>query len=79
MGIDNCGVGGPAANPNRSFSSHSGAVNFTGGGQFGYNWILSPFTMAGIEADLNYNGTNTKANETVALTGALAGGRRPTT
>lgn len=72
-GADNCGVGGTAANPNRSFSNHSGDIGFVGGAQFGYNWQLSPFVVAGFETDFNYNNTNAKLNETVALTGPLAG------
>ena len=58
----------------RSFSNHSGAINFSGGAQFGYNWKLSPFAVAGFETDFNYNNTKTKVNGTVALTGPLAGG-----
>ena len=38
-------------------------VSVFGGGQFGYNWQVSPSWVFGLETDINYNGTN----ETVTL------------
>ena len=69
----NCGAGGAAANPFRTFANHSTNAALTGGGQIGYNWQFAPRLVAGIETDFNSNGVNqTDAGATV-LSGPLAG------
>ena len=53
-----CGVGGTAANPSRTYATTLSNVGVTAGGQFGYNFQISPAIVAGFEADINYNGLN---------------------
>lgn len=54
--LTTCG-GGPTDNPLRTFSNTLSNAAFTGGGQVGYNWQLNTI-VAGLEADINYNGVN---------------------
>lgn len=69
-----CGVGGVAANPNRTFfGSLNDNVAFTGGGQVGYNKQMGTW-LWGFEADINYNGVNQTNNTNNILTGVLVGG-----
>jgi len=75
--LTGCGVGGVAANPDRTFTSNFGHATFTGGGQAGYNWRYRENLLAGIEADINYNGINESNNGRVPLTGPLTGGFPP--
>ena len=35
-------------------TSSGRAGGFTGGGQTGYNWLIAPSWVAGVEADINY-------------------------
>ncbi len=68
----NCGVGGAAANPLRTFANDLGAAAFTGGGQIGYNWQFGGW-LAGIETDLNYSSLKETDAGTASLGGPLAG------
>jgi outer membrane immunogenic protein len=51
-----CGVGGFAGQPARTYSTSLSGTGFTGGGQIGYNHQFSSAWVAGLEADVNYNG-----------------------
>jgi outer membrane immunogenic protein len=61
--LTGCGAGGVAGNAFRTDSGRFNRAAFTGGGQIGYNWQVSPMWVFGLETDLNYNGTN----ETVSV------------
>jgi outer membrane immunogenic protein len=75
--LTGCGVGGVAANPFRTFTGKFSSGAFTGGGQVGYNLQYGRSWLAGIEADINYNGLNESRNGRVPLTGLLSGGLPP--
>jgi outer membrane immunogenic protein len=75
--LTGCGVGGVAANAFRTFTGNFNRSNFTGGGQVGYNLQYGGHWLAGIEADINYNGVNDSFNGRVPLTGLLNGGLPP--
>jgi outer membrane immunogenic protein len=72
--LTGCGVGGVAANPFRTFANNLRQFAFTGGGQMGYNNQISPSLVAGLEADLNYDGIDQSANANTILAGPLVGG-----
>ncbi len=72
-----CGVGGVAANPDRTFRGSFSGTGFTGGGQVGYNLQYDNNWLAGIEADFNYNGLNQTNSGRIPLTGVLSGGAPP--
>jgi outer membrane immunogenic protein len=72
-GANNCGVGGLAANPFRTFTSNLNNTGFTGGGQAGYNYQTG-MVVWGVETDLNWNGVRESVNTNNILTGPLVGG-----
>ncbi len=76
--LTGCGVGGIAANANRTFSNKLNKAAFTGGGQIGYNWQTGSFVW-GLETDFNYSGINESDTLTNVLTGPLVGGVANTT
>lgn len=59
----NCGLGGAAANPYRTFSNWLTNTGLSAGGQIGYNYQLTPLLVVGLEADLNYGGTRRAMRE----------------
>ena len=71
--LTGCGVGGVAANPNRTFTGSLRNAAFTGGAQAGYNKQMGTW-LWGVEADINYDGLNQTNAVNTILTGPLAGG-----
>jgi outer membrane immunogenic protein len=70
--LTGCGVGGVAANPNRTFFGKFNNAAFTGGGQVGYNWQVGTW-LWGLETDINYDGLSQTNSANTILTGPLAG------
>jgi outer membrane immunogenic protein len=76
--LTGCGVGGIAANANRTFTNKLNKAAFTGGGQIGYNWQTGSFVW-GLETDFNFSGINESDTLANILTGPLVGGVANTT
>lgn len=70
LAVGNCGVGGAAANPLRTFYGPNHQTAFTGGAQAGYNWQVQSWVF-GFETDINYSGINESSTQIPALTGVL--------
>jgi outer membrane immunogenic protein len=62
-----CGVGGLPAQASRTYATKLNNVGFIGGGQAGYNFQFSSSVVAGLEADINYNGLKNTDSVIAAL------------
>ncbi len=67
------GNDGNAVTPNAEIGNHGGG--FTAGGQVGYNWMITPKWVVGVEGDVSYLGIDHMSNDyfnAVAGTAAIA-------
>ncbi len=56
-----------------TFAAHLNNAGLVAGGQIGYNYQLTPWFVAGIETDLNYNGIRPTDTGATAFTGGGTG------
>jgi len=71
--VGGCGLTAGGGGASRSFSRSISPSGPIGGGQFGYNWRLSPSWMMGLEADFDGSGVNGSSGRVVSLAAPSTG------
>jgi len=71
--VGGCGPTAGGGGASRSFSRSFNASGVIGGGQAGFNWLVAPQWLVGLEADIAGTSAGNSTNNVYSLSGPLSG------